>query len=87
DKDISDVVENYSCLTCRAFRPLSLIASDVVKLSDKAILYKGQEKNVMQELDALKKEGYSFSGEIVGVSVPGEEGERNIVVMKDWRKA
>ena len=85
DKDIAEVKERYDYLTCRAFRPLSLIASDAVKLSENAILYKGQEKNILQELDNLKKDGYVFSSEIRKLSVPGEEGERNIVVLKDWR--
>ena len=87
DKDISEVGERYSCITMRAFRPLSLIAEEASRLSENAILYKGQEKNISEELETLRREGYLFSDEIVSVSVPGEEGERNIVVMKEWRKA
>ena len=71
----------------RAFRPLSLVVEDMVKLAPEAILYKGTKKNINEELDELRAMGYTFSSSIYPVTSIGEKGERNIVVVNSWRKA
>lgn len=86
DRDIKEIKERFDALTCRAFHPLYDIARDGVRLSDKAILYKGTEKNISLELERLGKEGYNYKKRIKSVRVPGLEEERNIVVLDSWRK-
>lgn len=84
--DIKDVKESFSLITCRAFRPLSEMAEEMAALSENAILYKGRKDNIQKELEDMEGAGYSFSSSITPVSVPGEEGERNIVILEKWRK-
>ena len=86
-QDISTVEDHFDCVTSRAFRPLSLVVEDMVKLAPEAILYKGTKKNINEELDELRAMGYTFSSSIYPVTSIGEKGERNIVVVNSWRKA
>ena len=86
-QDISTVEDHFDCVTSRAFRPLSLVVEDMVKLAPEAILYKGTKKNINEELDELRVMGYTFSSSIYPVTSIGEKGERNIVVVNSWRKA
>ena len=85
--DISDVKTTFDYVTSRAFRPLSAVADDMMKLAPEAILYKGTQENIKEELDELKNSGYSFSSSIYPISPFEEKGERNIVVINSWRKA
>ena len=86
-KDISEVKDHFDYVTSRAFRPLSSVAEDMMKLAPEAILYKGTKKAIEEEIDELKDMGYSFSSSIYPVFSFGEKGERNIVVINSWRKA
>ena len=86
-KDISEVKDHFDCVTSRAFRPLSAVAEDMMKLAPEAILYKGTKKAIEEEIDELKDMGYSFSSSIYPVFSFGEKGERNLVVINSWRKA
>ena len=86
-EDISDVKGRFDYVTSRAFRPLSAVVSDMIKLAPKAILYKGTKQNIKEELEEMEKDGYSFSSSIYPVSSVGEKGERNIVILDSWRKA
>ena len=86
-KDISEVKDHFAYVTSRAFRPLSAVAEDMMKLAPEAILYKGTKKAIEEEIDELKDMGYSFSSSIYPVFSFGEKGERNIVVINSWRKA
>ena len=86
-KDISEVKDHFDYVTARAFRPLSAVAEDMMKLAPEAILYKGTKKAIEEEIDELKDMGYSFSSSIYPVFSFGEKGERNIVVINSWRKA
>ena len=86
-KDISEVKDHFDYVTSRAFRPLSAVAEDMMKLAPEAILYKGTKKAIEEEIDELKDMGYSFFSSIYPVFSFGEKGERNIVVINSWRKA
>ena len=86
-KDISEVKDHFDYVTSRAFRPLSAVAEDMMKLAPETILYKGTKKAIEEEIDELKDMGYSFSSSIYPVSYVGEKGERNIVVINSWGKA
>ena len=89
DKDIKDIRERYSALTCRAFHPLSDIAKDSVKLlesSGYALMYKGQRKSVDAELLELDKAGFCFNAEIVDLDVPYLRQERVMCVLSGWRR-
>ena len=77
-KDISEVKDHFDYVTSRAFRPLSAVAGDMMKLAPEAI---------EEEINELKSMGYSFSSSIHPVFSIGEKGERNIVVINSWRKA
>lgn len=88
DKDIRDIDESYSAITCRAFHPLVDIASDSVKIladGGVAIMYKGQKKSVDAELKALASD-YSFSSTCIPLSVPNLNEERVMCVLSGWRK-
>ena len=86
-KDISEVKDHFDYVTSRAFRRLSAVAEDMMKVAPEAILYKGTKKAIEEEIDELKDMGYSFSSSIYPVFSFGEKGERNIVVINSWRKA
>ncbi len=86
DKDISQIKERFSLLTCRAFHPLEDVIKDIVPLSDKGIFYKGTEKSIHGELTALAALPYSFTRHIIPVRVPTLNEERNIVVIEDLKK-
>ena len=86
-KDISEVKDHFDYVTSRAFRPLSAVAGDMMKLAPEAILYKGTKQAIEEEINELKSMGYSFSSSIHPVFSIGEKGERNIVVINSWRKA
>lgn len=85
-KDIGEVQEKFDFVTSRAFRPLDAVADDSVRLSHTAILYKGTLKNIKEELENLESSGFVFSSKIYPIIGIGEEGERNIVVLENWRK-
>lgn len=86
DKDISQIKECFSLVTCRAFHPLGDVVDKIIPLSKKGIFYKGTKKSIGEELSALKVSGYSFSSRIVPVAVPSLNEERNIVVIEDLNK-
>ena len=86
DRDISDVKERYSLLTCRAFHPLSDIAEHASLLAGNVVFYKGTADNVKRELDTLRTDGWRFEERTVPVTVPGLGEERNIVVLHNWEK-
>ena len=85
-KDINQVKERFDFVSSRAFRPMDVVAADTIKLSSPAILYKGTLKSINEELEKIRKDGYTFSSTIYPVKGIGEEGERNIVVLENWRK-
>ena len=86
-KDISEVQDHFDYVTSRAFRPLSAVADNMMKLAPEAVLYKGTKKAIEEEINDLKGLGYSFSSSVHPVFPVGEKGERNIVVINSWRKA
>ena len=86
DRDISDVKERYSLLTCRAFHPIADIAEHASLLSGNAVFYKGMADNVKRELDTLRSDGWRFEERTVSVTVPGLGEERNLVVLRKWEK-
>ncbi len=89
DKDIKDIRESYSAITCRAFHPLSDIAKDCIKLlaqSGYALMYKGQAKNVDTELNELGEKGYVFNVEVEHLKVPYLNEERVMCVLSGWRR-
>lgn len=86
DCDLRNVTEHFDYLTSRAFHPLKDICKDATKLSDKALFYKGQESNIKDEIEALRKEGYSFVFEVVPITISGLSEERNIVFLNNWEK-
>lgn len=85
DKDIKDIDEKFTLLTCRAFHPVSDTALMCVKLSDSAVFYKGLRKNIEKETDALKEAGFSYEEKIVPLDVPYLEEERNALILTSWR--
>lgn len=85
DKDIKEIDETFTLLTCRAFHPLSDTGRECVKLSDKAVFYKGMRKNIEKEVDEMRKEGFTFEEKIVPLSVPHLEEERNALILTSWR--
>ena len=88
DKDIHDIRESYSAITCRAFHPLSDIAKDSVKLlepSGYALMYKGQRKSVDAELSELEK-GFDLNASIERLDVPYLDEERIMCVLSGWRR-
>ena len=86
DSDMKDAGTGFDTLTCRAFHPLADIAGDAVKLSHRAILYKGTAATTISEMGELEKAGYGFSGRIVPVTVEGLNEERNILILDNWEK-
>ncbi len=86
DKDISQIRDTFSLVTCRAFHPLEDVIKEIIPLSRKGIFYKGTLKSINEEFVALKAMGYSFEGRIVSVTVPSLFEERNIVVIEDLKK-
>ncbi len=86
DRDIKDAGLHFDALTSRAFHPVCDIASDAVKLSSKALFYKGTEKNILSETASLRSAGYTFEEEIVPLSVTGLEEERNMLILRNWGK-
>ena len=89
DRDIKDVDRTFSVLTCRAFHPVTDIAETAVRLiSDGglAMFYKGQKKNVEEELASLEGKGYLFNSELIALDVPYLDEERVLMVLSDWRK-
>ena len=88
DKDIRDIDEKFSAITCRAFHPLIDIAKDSVKLLDNdgvAIMYKGQRKSVDSELQCLSFD-YDFNASCTALDVPFLNEERVMCVLSGWRK-
>ena len=88
DRDIKDVDRTFSVLTCRAFHPLSDIAEDTVKLLSAgglAMLYKGQRKSILSEIEGLERKGYAFMADIIELDVPYLNEERNLCILSDWR--
>lgn len=86
DRDIKDAGLQFDALTSRAFHPVCDIASDAVKLSSKALFYKGTEKNILSETASLRDSGYTFDEEIVPLSVGGLDEERNMLILRNWGK-
>lgn len=84
DGDIKDTKERFDCVTTRAFHPLRDTARDAVKLSSKALFYKGTRENTERESTSLRSAGYSFDEEIIPLEVPGLGEERNILVLENW---
>lgn len=88
DKDIRDIKDQYSAITCRAFHPLYDIAKESTGLlvqSGYALMYKGQAKSVKAELDAMSA-SYSFEAECIKLDVPYLTEERNMCVLAGWRR-
>lgn len=86
DADIKNIRERFDAVTARAFHPVLDIASDAVKLSSKALFYKGTMMNTSGEVSALRSAGYTFSEKIIPLEVPGMNEERNILVLENWGK-
>lgn len=86
DKDITQIKDTFSLVTCRAFHPLEDVVDDIIPLSTKGIFYKGTIKSINEELSALTAMSYSFSSRVVPVTVPSLFEERNIVVIEDLKK-
>lgn len=84
DCDIKDTKERFDCVTTRAFHPLLDTARDAVKLSSKALFYKGTRENTERESLSLSSAGYSFDEEIIPLEVPGLGEERNILILENW---
>ncbi len=86
DTDIKNIRERFDAVTARAFHPVLDIASDAVKLSSKALFYKGTAANTSGEVSALRAESYVFDEKIIPLEVPGLDEERNILVLENWGK-
>lgn len=86
DRDIKMVDRTFDCLTCRAFHPLVDIAAEATKLSEKAVMYKGQEKTTEEEVKAMEKAGWRFLSTVVPLQVPGLKEERHLCLLDGWRK-
>ncbi len=86
DSDIKNIRERFDAVTARAFHPLLDIASASVKLSSKAVFYKGTAANTSGEVSALRSAHYTFDEKIIPLEVPGLDEERNILVLENWGK-
>ncbi len=84
DADIKDTKERFDAVTSRAFHPIVDIARDAVKLSSKALFYKGTRANTAGEVSALRSASYVFDEKIIPLEVPGLDEERNILVLENW---
>ncbi len=86
ESDLSLVSEKYDVLTSRAFHPTQDIASEAQPLSGRALFYKGTARNVENEVEKLREKGYSFEARTVPLEVPFNAEERNMLILRNWRR-
>lgn len=84
EQNLSDVTQTFDVVTFRAFRPLSEIQKDLVRLIPTGFVcaYKGSKARLQEELISLESTGWH--SEIISVSVPYLDAERTLCVLKHY---
>ncbi len=82
EADLKNVTEKYDLVTFRAFKPVEPqimnLLMNILGKDGRLVAYKGKMENINQEIELVKE--MASVGEIIPVSVPGLDDERNLVI-------
>ncbi len=88
DRDIKDIDEKFDALTCRAFHPISSFSDVALCLLNEggvALFYQGRADKVKGTINELER-NYDFSFTEYPLDVSFVSDEREILVLREWRK-
>jgi 16S rRNA (guanine527-N7)-methyltransferase len=82
EDDLKNVTEKYDLVTFRAFKPVEPVIirllMNILEKGGRLVAYKGRMENINAEIEMVK--GLAEVQQIIPVSVPGLDDERNLVI-------
>lgn len=82
EDDLKNITEKFDLVTFRAFKPVEpaivKLLQNILNESGKLVAYKGKIENINQEIEMVRD--LVTAEEIIPVSVPGLDDERNLVI-------